>query len=60
VQVEFTEGNVSVVAQGLNPGDVVVVDGADKIQPGEQVIPHQASSNRTSSTTSSSPTGTTP
>jgi len=61
VQVEFTEGNVSVVAQGLNAGDVVVVDGADKIQPGEQVIPHQANANRPSSPSSAaSPTGTTP
>jgi len=59
VQVDFTQGNVSVVSQGLNAGDVVVVDGADKIKPGDPVVAHPSSGNRSSSTTSSS-VGTTP
>ena len=59
VQVDFTEGNSTVVSKGLNAGETVVVDGADKIQPGAQVIPHQtAAPSRPSS--SSSPAGTTP
>ena len=60
VQVDFTEGNASVISQGLNPADVVVVDGADKIQSGEQVVPHQASANRPSAASpQTSTTGTT-
>ena len=39
VQVDFTEGNISVIRQGLKPGEVVVVDGADKLQSGSTVTP---------------------
>ena len=60
VQVDFTEGNVSVVSKGLSAGETVVVDGADKIQPGSQVIPHQANLNRSSPANSPAGTGTTP
>jgi membrane fusion protein, multidrug efflux system len=58
VQVDFTEGNVTVVSKGLNAGETVVVDGADKLQPGSPVSPHQSSPNRSSSANSSA--GTTP
>ena len=60
VQVDFTEGNVSVVSKGLAAGETVVVDGADKIQPGSQVILHQTSLNRSSSANPSAGTGTAP
>lgn len=58
VQVDFTEGNVTIVSKGLNAGETVVVDGADKLQSGSPVSPHQSSSNRSSSANSSA--GTTP
>ncbi|HEX2331152.1 MAG TPA: MdtA/MuxA family multidrug efflux RND transporter periplasmic adaptor subunit [Candidatus Angelobacter sp.] len=37
VTVAFSEGNVTAVSSGLNPGDVVVTDGQDKLQPGTKV-----------------------
>jgi membrane fusion protein, multidrug efflux system len=53
VQVDFTEGNISVIRQGLTPGEVVVVDGADKLQSGSSVIPHQSTIGSSSSASSS-------
>ena len=53
VQVDFNEGNISVIRQGLKPGEVVVVDGADKLQSGSTVTPHQSTITRTSSASSS-------
>ncbi|MDR3720457.1 MAG: MdtA/MuxA family multidrug efflux RND transporter periplasmic adaptor subunit [Candidatus Acidoferrales bacterium] len=58
VQVDFTEGNVSVIAQGLKEGEQVVVDGADKLQPGAAVTSHQAASSR--ALTGNSSPGSTP
>ncbi len=40
VTVSFTQNNVASIASGLNPGDVVVMDGQDKLQAGSQVDPH--------------------
>ncbi len=37
VEVDFSEGNLTVLASGLNPGEQVVVDGQDKLQSGMQV-----------------------
>ena len=37
VQVEFTEGNGSVISSGLTAGEQVVVDGQDKLQDGTPV-----------------------
>jgi multidrug efflux system membrane fusion protein len=48
IQVDFTEGNATIVSRGLNAGETVVVDGADKLQSGSPVIPHQANPNRSS------------
>lgn len=59
VQVDFSEGNISVIRQGLTPGEVVVVDGADKLQSGATVIPHK-STNRSSGNGSNSPSGQNP
>jgi multidrug efflux system membrane fusion protein len=49
VTVSFTQNNVASIASGLNPGDVVVMDGQDKLQPGSKVDPHAGGSggNRT-------------
>jgi multidrug efflux system membrane fusion protein len=46
VQVDFTEGNVSVISQGLRAGEQVVVDGADKLQKGAAVRPQPANAAR--------------
>ena len=46
VQVDFTEGNVSTIAQGLKGGEQVVIDGADKLQSGAPVVVHGGGSNR--------------
>jgi membrane fusion protein, multidrug efflux system len=56
VQVDFNEGNISVIRQGLKPGEVVVVDGADKLQQGSAVTQHKSTLTSTSSASSSSST----
>jgi membrane fusion protein, multidrug efflux system len=37
VEVQLTEGDDSAILKGVSPGDVVVVDGVDKLQPGTAV-----------------------
>jgi membrane fusion protein, multidrug efflux system len=44
VKIALTQGNVSVIANGLAPGDQVVTDGQDKLQAGSHVEPHSANS----------------
>jgi membrane fusion protein, multidrug efflux system len=44
IEVDFSEGNISVIRQGLNAGEQVVVDGADKLQSGAAVTTHQSNS----------------
>ena len=39
VNVALTQGNVTVIAGGINPGDTVVTDGQDKLQNGAKVEP---------------------
>jgi multidrug efflux system membrane fusion protein len=39
VTVSLTQGNTTVVTSGLNPGDVVVTDGQDKLQNGSHMEP---------------------
>jgi multidrug efflux system membrane fusion protein len=43
VQIDFTEGNATVVSSGLAVGEQVVVDGQDKLQAGTKVEPRPAS-----------------
>jgi multidrug efflux system membrane fusion protein len=45
VQVDFAEGNISVIRQGLSAGEEVVVDGQEKLQSGSKVAPHASSLN---------------
>jgi multidrug efflux system membrane fusion protein len=42
VAVSVTQGNTTVVTSGLNPGDVVVADGQDKLQTGSRIEPRSA------------------
>jgi multidrug efflux system membrane fusion protein len=39
VTVSLTQGNTTVVTSGLDPGDVVVTDGQDKLQRGSRIEP---------------------
>jgi multidrug efflux system membrane fusion protein len=41
VNIATTEGNLSQIASGITPNEVVVTDGQDKLQPGSHVEPHQ-------------------
>jgi multidrug efflux system membrane fusion protein len=47
VKVGVTEGNLSAVNQGLNPGEKVVTDGQDKLQAGSHVRPAAPASSTT-------------
>jgi multidrug efflux system membrane fusion protein len=53
-------GNITGIASGLNPGDVVVTDGQDKLQDGSKVEPRQSSApsapaGKSAATTANSP-----
>jgi multidrug efflux system membrane fusion protein len=37
VTISLTQGNTTVVASGVNPGDTVVTDGQDKLQTGSKI-----------------------
>lgn len=39
VTVSLTQGDTTVITSGLNPGDVVVTDGQDKLQRGSRIEP---------------------
>jgi membrane fusion protein, multidrug efflux system len=40
LKVVLTQGNLSVIASGVSPGEQVVTDGQDKLQGGSRVEPH--------------------
>jgi multidrug efflux system membrane fusion protein len=42
VEVKFSERDQSAIARGLTPGETVVVDGVDKLQPGVKVVSRPA------------------
>lgn len=54
VKVALTQGNSTVIASGIAPGEQVVTDGQDKLQGGSHVDPHSAG---TSATKSDQPSG---
>jgi len=45
VTVSLTQGNTTVITSGLNPGDVVVTDGQDKLQRGSRIEPRSSTPN---------------
>lgn len=45
IQVDFAEGNLSVIRQGLQAGEQVVFDGQDKLLPGARVTAHPTNLN---------------
>ncbi len=54
VTVAMVQSNRSAIAAGLQPGDIVVTDGQDKLQNGAKVEPRNASNNGGSSNASQS------
>jgi multidrug efflux system membrane fusion protein len=42
IEVELTQGDLSAIARGLSPGEVVVSDGAAALRPGAKVAPRPA------------------
>jgi membrane fusion protein, multidrug efflux system len=53
VTISEANGNITGISSGLNPGDVVVTDGQDKLQDGSKVDPRAASASATGSNSSS-------
>jgi len=45
VTVALTQGDTTVITDGVNPGDTVVTDGQDKLQRGSPIVPRGAASN---------------
>ncbi len=43
VAISLTQGNITAITSGLNPGDMVVTDGQDKLQTGSKIEPRNAS-----------------
>ena len=43
IAISLTQGNTTVIASGLNPGDTVVTDGQDKLQTGSKIEPRNPS-----------------
>ena len=39
IAISLTQGNITTITSGLNPGDMVVTDGQDKLQTGSKVEP---------------------
>jgi len=37
VEVQMTEGDVTAIRTGVSPGEVVIVEGVDRLQPGTKV-----------------------
>ncbi len=54
VVISEANGNITGISSGLNPGDVVVTDGQDKLQDGSKVDPRTASASTGSSNLNSS------
>jgi membrane fusion protein, multidrug efflux system len=46
VTVSLTQGDTTVVTAGINPGDMVVTDGQDKLQRGSRIEPRTTGSSR--------------
>ena len=46
IVIGLSENDQTVVASGLEPGEVVVIDGTDKLQQGSKVIPSSAAGQR--------------
>jgi multidrug efflux system membrane fusion protein len=54
VQVGPSEGDTTSIPEGLSPGEVVVTEGVDKLQPGTKVAVSSPAASRTAASSSSS------
>ncbi|MGA9447149.1 MAG: MdtA/MuxA family multidrug efflux RND transporter periplasmic adaptor subunit [Candidatus Sulfotelmatobacter sp.] len=52
VTISLTQGNTTVITSGVNPGDMVVTDGQDKLQTGSTIEPRNSGLNNTPSASS--------
>ena len=57
IQVDFAEGNLSVIRSGLQAGEKVVFDGQDKLQPGAAVDWHPTNLNTGTGSGGANPVG---
>ena len=55
ITVSFTQNNSSLITSGLQPGDIVVMDGQDKLQSGSKVEPHAISGGSSRSAPAATP-----
>jgi multidrug efflux system membrane fusion protein len=60
VNISLTQGNITVVASGVNPGDTVVTDGQDKLQTGSAIEPRNSGPASTGSNNGAAPISGTP
>jgi multidrug efflux system membrane fusion protein len=44
IELELTQGDLAIVARGLQPGELVVADGQSQLRPGSRVMPQQPQS----------------
>src|SRR5579863_4268132 len=58
ITISLTQGNSTLITAGLNPGDVVVTDGQDKLQTGSKVEPRVGGPSNTGGTNSGASSGT--
>ena len=42
VEIKLTQGDQTAITHGLGPGETVVIDGVDKLQPGTKVVARAA------------------
>ena len=56
VKVDLTEGTQVILAEGLNAGDQVVIDGQERLKNGSRVVPHTAAQRSAGSPTPASAT----
>lgn len=57
IAISLTQGNITTITSGLNPGDTVVTDGQDKLQTGSKVEPRSSGPGNTPSGSGGAPTG---
>jgi multidrug efflux system membrane fusion protein len=55
VDIEVVQGETTILARGLRPGEQVVTDGQAQLRPGAKVAPHPAAKSPAPSATASSP-----
>ncbi len=60
VNISLTQGDITVVASGVNPGDTVVTDGQDKLQTGSTIEPRNNKPAATGSNSGAAPGSGTP